>query len=338
MKHIKLILFNIATLITGAYNMNAQYGEGGPPPFFTSPPVYYTPPPSYTPPIIPFTPNIPVYTPPPPTFNITPPSPGGGGGGGSFPPPKKNPKNNRTNCRSKSFGGTKKKGKVIGVFFKGNLSGSGKDITSGEARDTGKRFNDLKDVVTNSGKKFVPDIIAPGATITSAVNNGLSHITSHYSPGDQIVIYGFSWGGDAAVELSHSLNQLSTPIPVNLLVTVDGSDGPLGNETVNNRIPDNVGTNLNVYQTTPSGTAFNFPISGAPLPTDSNYSLFLHMSGMERIPASRGNANLAINSNRTTVINKNATANDVNHSNIQNVKRIKDLIKKRFETNVLGCP
>ncbi|MCI5133555.1 MAG: hypothetical protein D3920_00495 [Candidatus Electrothrix sp. AW2] len=62
----------------------------------------------------------------------------------------------------------------------------------------------------------------------------------------KIVIYGYSWGGDSAVELAEKLKAKNYNI--DLLFTVDASAGPLGylnaRQTI---IPDNVKTNLNFY-------------------------------------------------------------------------------------------
>ncbi len=221
-------------------------------------------------------------------------------------------------CPEQSFGGTNPEGKVIAVFYKGGLFGEGEDIDPSEAGGTGRRFQDLESLVNSStSKDFEGKVIAPGLTTTSGVENGKDFIAKNYEPGDQIIIYGYSWGGDLAVDLATKLGEEN--IPINLLVTVDAADGVFQNMTVNMEIPDNVNVNLNIYQTDPSGS-----ISGNPGETSNS-------------PNSRGEPNIAINS--SDVINHNITnVGVINHDNIQDHPKTTDLFKEQISKHIEGCP
>lgn len=70
----------------------------------------------------------------------------------------------------------------------------------------------------------------------------------------KIIIYGYSWGGDTAVELAQDLQAHS--YIVDLLVTVDAAIGPASRWT-DRKIPQNVLRNLNYYTTTPKSTVFS---------------------------------------------------------------------------------
>lgn len=109
-------------------------------------------------------------------------------------------------CAEKTAGGTKPEGKVIAIFYQGGPFGGGNDVDPSEAGGAGRRFNDLKSTVGETGKEFKGEVIASGLTASSGVENGAEFIRNNYQPGDQIVIYGYSWGGDLAVELLSELN------------------------------------------------------------------------------------------------------------------------------------
>lgn len=61
----------------------------------------------------------------------------------------------------------------------------------------------------------------------------------------QVVLYGFSWGGNLAQHLAYRLKE--DGIAVDLLITVDQSPGPV--EAANRLVSDNVKRNVNIYQT-----------------------------------------------------------------------------------------
>lgn len=231
-------------------------------------------------------------------------------------------------------------GKVIAVFYHGGATGGGKETTVGNAGYTGQIFTNSQLSATNSGREFTGTIIAPGLTSASGVNTGLDFINQNYETGDQVIIYGYSYGVDVAVDLSHNLNEMG--INIDLLVTVDGSDGPLQNLTVNTSIPENVGTNLNIYQTSNSGASSSSRSTGSSSGatssssgSNSSGSSNRSNSGSSNSPGSRGSANKAVNSNTTNVINKNVTGSGVNHGNIQQKAEgiIQPLINTRIHNN-----
>lgn len=219
--------------------------------------------------------------------------------------------------------------KVIAIFYKGGPFGQGKTTTPEKAYTTGEIFNTARSSVLKTGRHFEGRVIAPGATSASGVANGLGFITKHYQKGDQIIIYAYSYGVDVAVDLCHKLNGSKTP--VSLLVTVDGSDGPAQNWTVNTKIPDNVVLNINYYQTSNSGSSSFSRSSGATSSNSSSQSSSSD-SGTSNSPGSNGGPNKAVKT--ANVINRNVTASGTTHGNIQQKhqadieKEINDCIKK----------
>ena len=179
--------------------------------------------------------------------------------------------------------------KVLAIFFHGGADGGAKTTTPEKAGGAGVIYNDTKRFAESTGREFAGTIIAPGFNSDNSVNTANDFIKGNYEKGDQVIIYGYSYGGDAAVELSKSLNDQGTK--VNLLVTVDNSDGIIGfaaNATVDTKIPGNVETNLNVYQNEPAGK------------TRAN-----------------GEPNTAKEPNKTMVLNKDVSIPGTNHGNIQ---------------------
>ena len=129
------------------------------------------------------------------------------------------------------------------------------------------------------------------------------------------MVYGYSYGVDNAMDLSTNLGEQG--ITVNTLVTVDGSDGPLQNSTVNTTVPDNVMNNLNVYQTSNSGSSSTSASTGATSSNSSSGSSSSN-SGTSNFPGSNGGPNNATPGNQNKVIdNRNVTAPGVTHGNIQ---------------------
>ena len=179
--------------------------------------------------------------------------------------------------------------KVLAIFFHGGADGGAKTTTPEKAGGAGVIFNDTKRFTESTGRKFAGTIIAPGVNSDNSVNTANDFINANYEKGDQVIIYGYSYGGDAAVELSKSLNDQGTP--VKLIVTVDNSDGLIGfgaNATVDTKIPENAETNLNVYQNEPADK------------TRAN-----------------GGPNTAKDPNKTMVLNYDVSSSGTSHANIQ---------------------
>ncbi|MDZ7897955.1 MAG: hypothetical protein U5N85_08000 [Arcicella sp.] len=118
------------------------------------------------------------------------------------------------------------------------------------------------------------------------MSKAIDFIRANYEIGsnDKLVIYGYSWGGDNAVELAQTLDKVG--INVNYLFTIDAAKGPvsggLGLDLVDREIPSNVEKNINFYQT-------NF---------------FSNNKGENRSGIfSRGNPNVAQDPTKTTIFN-----------------------------------
>ncbi|MCP4605255.1 MAG: hypothetical protein GY847_32850 [Proteobacteria bacterium] len=72
----------------------------------------------------------------------------------------------------------------------------------------------------------------------------------------KVVLYGYSWGGDTAIELAQTLE--AKGIAVEMLVTVDPALGPASSTSARDFIiPENVKTNVNYYTTTPESSVMS---------------------------------------------------------------------------------
>jgi len=219
-------------------------------------------------------------------------------------------------------------GGVVAVFFHGGPFGGGKQTTAGKAGGTGEIYNNTKATTETAGRQFKGTIIAPGMTSGSGVDTAIEFVKENFTAGDQVVIYGYSYGVDVATELTAELAELG--IDVDLLVTVDGTDGPLQNSTVDTDISENVDTNLNIYQTDDSGSSSSPRTSGSSSSGTSGSSS--SDSGTANSPGSNGGPNKAKNSKKTNVINKNVTGKGVNHGNIQ--QKAKSIIQPLINTRI----
>lgn len=109
------------------------------------------------------------------------------------------------------------------------------------------------------------------------------YIMNNKTEDGKIIIYGYSHGGVLANHLAKRLKKEG--VDIDLLVTIDAAAGP-ESDKVDRVISDNVKKNINIYQTTPSSIE------------------------------SRGGANTAENEGKTDVDNRDRTASDYNHGNI----------------------
>ena len=210
--------------------------------------------------------------------------------------------------------------RILAVFFHGGLGGGGTTVTDyGNAGQTGVIFNDVfKEADSRSGQMY-GRIIAPGATASSGVKNGIDFLKENMKEGDKVLIYGYSWGGDVAVELAKAAKEIG--INVDLLITVDASDGPFQQTTVDNDIPDNVKENQNYFQTSDSGNSSSSRVANA-----SSSSKVKSDGGTSNSPGSNGGMNSAQSPKKTTVVNNNMTTKGTNHGNIQ--QKVRDQIKQ----------
>jgi hypothetical protein len=149
----------------------------------------------------------------------------------------------------------------------------------------------------------------------------------------KVVIYGYSYGGDFAVELTEALAKEG--IAVDLLVTVDASDGTLNNATVNDEIPDNVGVAVNFFQKSKSGLSSGSQNSGSgnkpgssPSSSDNSSSNDRSSGGSSNLPGSHGDKKKAADSSKTLLYNHDMTGK-VTHGNIDEKVReqVMDYIK-----------
>jgi RHS repeat-associated protein len=206
-------------------------------------------------------------------------------------------------------------GNDVVVAFTGGPTGGGKTLKPEDAGTTGKIVLNAKKEAMARGIEFDGTVIAPGWTSGSAVENAMSFIRDNYVEGEKLIIYGYSYGGDFAVELANKLNEEG--IVVDLMITVDASDGPAQNSTVNTEIPDNVKVNRNIYQTNDSGPSSSSRSSGATSSSSSNSSGSSSSdSGTSNSPGSNGGPNTAADPSKTRVSNYNVTGAGVTHGNI----------------------
>ena len=221
-------------------------------------------------------------------------------------------------------------GNDVVIGFTGGFEGGGKtvDPRSKAAGTTGLVVEAARAYAEKNGIEFSGRVITSGATARSSIKNAMAFIKENYTDGEKVIIYGYSYGGDFAVELSEALKKEG--INVDLLVTVDASDSFLQQSTVNNEIPGNVKENDNYYQLDDSGgSSFSQKSSNDP-----------PQSGSSDSPGSNGGRNSPKDplSTRVTNRNKGGRANpSVNHGNIDEfvfkevVKKIEGAMKRKEE-------
>lgn len=197
--------------------------------------------------------------------------------------------------------------KIILVFYHGGPTGNGSILKdSSTAGGAGRIYDDIVKYAKSTGREVKGAIIAPAAISVFGVSTGKDFLQKYYEKGDQVIIYGYSYGGDNAVNLAEEADSLD--IPVNTMIIVDSSDGPLWGSTVDTSIPDNVEMMVNFYQTSNSGR------SSASQSVGSGSD-----SGSSNSPGSRGYPHSAEADN--AVVNHDVTAPGVTHGNIQDKAR-----------------
>ncbi|MCG8474747.1 MAG: RHS repeat-associated core domain-containing protein, partial [Cytophagales bacterium] len=143
---------------------------------------------------------------------------------------------------------------VVIVIYRGGIDGDAVDLDPEHSGTAGQLAIELEDHVTSQGRTVATTILAPGITSTDAVEAGLEFIESHSDADTTIIVYGYSRGGDAAVDLTDELDDQNRE--VDLLFTVDAAYGPLSVvpmvSPIDRTIPENVEVNINYYQTEPS--------------------------------------------------------------------------------------
>jgi RHS repeat-associated protein len=213
-------------------------------------------------------------------------------------------------------------GNDIVVAFTGGPTGGGKtvDPNSKDASTAGRVVQQAKQFAEENGIEFSGRVITPGWTSGSSVSNALGFIKENYTKGEKVVLYGYSYGGDFAVELAEALKKEG--ISVDLLITVDASDGPAQNATVNDVIPDNVKNAINFFQKDNSGKSSGSQHSGSSGSgsskgnSSSNKKKSGSDSGTSDSPGSRGGKKRAADSKKTDVRNYEVVNPGTNHGNI----------------------
>jgi hypothetical protein len=128
--------------------------------------------------------------------------------------------------------------------------GGAQQLNASQAGTTGQIVTQAQKAAEANGTEFNGAVIGSGMTAGASVQAAYDFIKEHYTDGEKVIVYGYSYGGDFAVDLAEKLK--GDNIQVDLLITVDAADGPLMGTTVNRDIPDNVSVNVNEYQTTNS--------------------------------------------------------------------------------------
>ena len=218
------------------------------------------------------------------------------------------------------------------VAFTGGPTGGGKPVKPSDAGSTGDIMVAAQANALAKDVEFSGLIVAPGWTASSAVQTAYDFIKSNYSNGEKLVIYAYSYGVDPAVDLCERLK--SDGIIVDLLITVDGSDGPLQNSTVNTSIPDNVSRNVNWYQTNNSGlSSSSWSTNSTSSGSSDSSSGSSSESGSSNFPGSSGGPNTAQDAKKTLITNIDLTSDFVNHANIPNWARSTNV---RLIQNIIG--
>jgi RHS repeat-associated protein len=159
-------------------------------------------------------------------------------------------------------------GMDVVVAFTGGVQGEGKEVPlkSAAKRDptTYKFVNSVKRAAREQGREIDTLIVSPGFTVNDTVENVSEFIQKKLDEGERLIIYGYSRGGDAAVELAEDLSDQN--IAVDLLVTVDAAYGFLDRDSplspVDREITGNVGVNINFFQTETSNEEIGSSGSG----------------------------------------------------------------------------
>ncbi|NEN88687.1 MAG: toxin [Okeania sp. SIO3H1] len=145
-------------------------------------------------------------------------------------------------------------GKDVAVIFGGGVgfrvSGRGQPVEAEQDSTLGKLKSGLQERANDAGIELDSVIIKPEFTSASSVESALRFIEDNLGEGERLIIYGYSRGGDTAVDLATELEKRE--IQVDLLFTVDAAYGPLSTtpiSPVDRTIPGNVDVNINYYQT-----------------------------------------------------------------------------------------
>lgn len=200
------------------------------------------------------------------------------------------------------------KPKIIAIFYTGGFGGNGKFMTqSNNQRNSFEinLYNQFKSNAQKSGIEVVGGVIPPTRWGNDAMETGAEFIRNNYNEGDKVILYGYSNGGDQAV---NTAEELDGEMRVSFTTIVDSSDGNLNNLTVDGTIQNSYST-LNIYQ--PEGKG--------------QYGI----THGEKMSSSDG---VGILRNVDVNKDKKVDGNKVNHSNIRGV--YKDRILSEMQNHV----
>jgi RHS repeat-associated protein len=230
-------------------------------------------------------------------------------------------------------------GRDIIIAFTGGPTGGGKSVKSDskDAGTAGVLVQKAEQFAKENGIKFSEQVITPGWTAGSSLSTALEFFKKNYTSGEKVIIYGYSYGGDYAVELAEALEKEG--ITVDLLVTVDATDGPAQNITINDEIPGNVISAVNFYQFGNSGKSSGShrsnglskkASSGSDCSGSSVKKGSGSRSGSSNSPGSSGGIKYSRKGKKTVVNNYRVVDEDVNHGNIdeKTLPVILDMIKQ----------
>ena len=98
--------------------------------------------------------------------------------------------------------------KVLAIYFHSGPTGGGKPTTVDKAGYTGQYYSNTQAAAQNNGREFSGTVIAPGVTSSSGVKTGMDFVKANYEDGDQVIVYGYSYGVAVAVDLQSNLKKL----------------------------------------------------------------------------------------------------------------------------------
>lgn len=98
------------------------------------------------------------------------------------------------------------KPRVLAVFYHGGPTGDGKiRPNTNDAGGAGVRYLATASYARYLGMDFKRAVISPSLTQGPGVETGKSFLENNYQKGDVVVVYGYSYGGDNAVNLAEAV-------------------------------------------------------------------------------------------------------------------------------------
>ncbi|WP_317194110.1 RHS repeat-associated core domain-containing protein [Chryseobacterium sp. KMC2] len=203
------------------------------------------------------------------------------------------------------------KPRVLAVFYHGGPTGDGKiRSNTKDAGGAGTRYNATASYARSLGMDFKGAMISPALTQGAGVETGKEFLEKNYQQGDIVLVYGYSYGGDNAVNLAEEVPN----VPIDTMIIVDSSDGPLRGSTVNTSISDNVNSAYVFYQENNSGASSSSRASGSSSGSSSNSSNKSD-GGSSNSPGSRGYRHTS--EGKAKVTNIKLSGKNLTHGNIQ---------------------